>query len=350
MMTKVGMSISARSFSSTQLLRAANKPVPQSPSESKPAPAPAAATKSNPASPSPSPKTTLPPPRQQRAGSAFGEFLAASKKNIDAANEKAKYLKEHGAQYLVRPIGMNSPPRPADNSVKDKRTFAQKRADFVSYEKNIERRKELIGQMAESYFIDMHDYRKTQGKEWKAPQMFFRADKALYMPNFHGTTLASSAEKDTTSALKGKVSVVKLYSQLSGEHHVDSYFGSSAEAIADVSEESGYQTVDITVPDRKVNKWISKFFAFRTRRKLPKSRHDLFFYAQPLPDQLSHAIGQVNKYTGYVYIVDGDCKIRWAACAKAMEEEKESFRKCLKGVVAEHKVRLRKSSSSSPKA
>lgn len=196
--------------------------------------------------------------------------------------------------------------------------------------------------MSESYFTDMHEYRSTAGKEWKAPQMFFRADKSFYMPNFQGSTLVSSKIKDSTSVLKDKVSVVKIYTSLSGENHVNSYFDSPGKASAEPDPALGYQIIDITVLDRPVNRWISKFFAFRTRRRLPKTQHDLFFYAQPLPDQLSSAIGQINRYTGYLYIVDGDCKIRWAACAKAIEEEKESFERCLKGVIAEHRMRTRK--------
>ena len=35
-----------------------------------------------------------------------------------------------------------------------------------------------------------------------------------------------------------------------------------------------------------------------------------------------------NSRIGYVYLVDENLKIRWAACADAMEEEEEALVRC----------------------
>jgi len=39
-------------------------------------------------------------------------------------------------------------------------------------------------------------------------------------------------------------------------------------------------------------------------------------------------MGMVNKHIGYVYLVDENCKIRWAGGGFAREEEKMSLRNC----------------------
>ncbi|KAK9492752.1 ATP10 protein-domain-containing protein [Lipomyces doorenjongii] len=298
-------------------------------------PLPADAQSSSPiSSGASSPSTQLPNPTRKPINNpdvaAALNALASSKK------------KDNNGNYLIRPIGMRSPPKPTDNTGIDKRTFAQKRADFVDYDKHIEKRRELVREFTKSYFSEMHQYKKNMGKEWIAPKMFFRADKALYMPNFYGTTLASRKATDTTSALKGNLSIVKIYSSVSGERQVNSYFDSPEKALADVREEEGYQIVDITIPESFVKAWISKFFQYRTKNVVGKTRHSKFFYAQKLPGQLNLAIGAANQYCGYVYLVDRDCKVRWAAGGYATAEEKDSMQRCLLGLVAEDRARQNK--------
>ena len=39
-------------------------------------------------------------------------------------------------------------------------------------------------------------------------------------------------------------------------------------------------------------------------------------------------MGMVNKHIGYIYLVDENCKIRWAGCGFAMEDEDLSLRNC----------------------
>ena len=40
-------------------------------------------------------------------------------------------------------------------------------------------------------------------------------------------------------------------------------------------------------------------------------------------------MGMTNSRVGYVYLVDEQCKIRWAACADPMAEEIEALRTCM---------------------
>lgn len=44
-----------------------------------------------------------------------------------------------------------------------------------------------------------------------------------------------------------------------------------------------------------------------------------------LTDELRMDIGFINRRVGYVYLVDWDCKIRWAGSGNAEAEEREGL-------------------------
>lgn len=60
--------------------------------------------------------------------------------------------------------------------------------------------------------------------------------------------------------------------------------------------------------------------------------------------QLKEPLGITNKHVGYIYLVDPDCKIRWAGNAYATEEERQGLRKAVAVLMA--RVREGKETSS----
>lgn len=61
--------------------------------------------------------------------------------------------------------------------------------------------------------------------------------------------------------------------------------------------------------------------------------HDLTDCPLP-PLQLKEPLGITNKHVGYIYLVDPDCKIRWAGNAYATEEERQGLRKAVAVLIA----------------
>ena len=61
----------------------------------------------------------------------------------DAPKSYGKAVKEFTPKPLNRPIGYPNPPRAGQNTGIDNRSWSQRRADFVNYDKHIARRKEL---------------------------------------------------------------------------------------------------------------------------------------------------------------------------------------------------------------
>lgn len=62
-------------------------------------------------------------------------------------------------------------------------------------------------------------------------------------------------------------------------------------------------------------------------RRVEPLRRELFLpLAADIP-QVTRPLGIENQLLGYVYLVDENCKIRWAGCATAESGEAESLRK-----------------------
>lgn len=45
-------------------------------------------------------------------------------------------------------------------------------------------------------------------------------------------------------------------------------------------------------------------------------------------EYLREPLGMTNSRIGYIYLVDENLKVRWAACADAKEEEEEALIRC----------------------
>jgi ATPase complex subunit ATP10 len=60
-----------------------------------------------------------------------------------APKSYGKKVKEFTPLPLSRPIGLNYPPSPGQNTGVDPRSMKQRRDDFVDYSKHLQRREEL---------------------------------------------------------------------------------------------------------------------------------------------------------------------------------------------------------------
>lgn len=203
-------------------------------------------------------------------------------------------------------------------------------------------------EITKSHFAEIYKFRDTLGKAWIAPKAYFREDKSLYMPNIYGRTLNNSEKRGTTSVLSGKLSIVRIFTSLTGERQADSYFYPSLSATngknssienksqlekalheAAISvQEDGFQVVDINLPENFAKEFIVGMFIGKIKSQFSQTpgRADRYFIARKgISKELTAAIHLENKYTGYLYIVDKNCKIRWAACGQATDEERDSL-------------------------
>ncbi|KAJ4408626.1 Mitochondrial ATPase complex subunit atp10 [Gnomoniopsis sp. IMI 355080] len=245
---------------------------------------------------------------------------------------------------LLRPIGMQYPPKAGQNTGIDLRTRKQKRDDFVNWEKHLKRRAELKEQMIRPYFRDWKNLDLHHGKTFIAPPRLFKHDKSLYFPNLFGQTLLknTSLPRDTTPVLQGKASVVTLYSSTWAESQADSFM--SEKANPDLHEilkaHKGHaQLVRVNIEDQsRLRYWILRFIARWLRKNYPEEAWGKYFMVRAgISDEIRESIGYLNSKVGYIYLVDGDCKIRWAGSGPAKAEEVQSLTKGMRTLITEMK-------------
>ena len=245
---------------------------------------------------------------------------------------------------LSRPIGLPVPPQRNTNTGVDGRSWRQRRADFVSYDKHIERRKKLAETLYRPYFRDFSAMRHFKGKTFLSNERLFRGESALIFPNLRGRTLVSEGEdQDTTDVLvgKGRVSVVAVFSSGWAENQVKSFVGSDEgqnPELLELLKGNEAQLVEVNVEPNPLKWWILRAFAYRLRGE--RAREDwgkYFVVRRGFEEDVREAIGALNSRVGYVYLVDGEGKIRWAGSARAMDDEKESLNRGVRRLIAEAK-------------
>ena len=169
-----------------------------------------------------------------------------------------------------------------------------------------------------------------KGKTFFSNTKLFRAERALYFPNLQGVTLASPREvKDTTSVLEGKVSVVGIFCRDWAEKQTATFIGEKENPeLYEVFKAAGGMTqrVHINVEEESLRAWLIKLFIPRLRKLIPPYAHRRYFMVRRgFTEKLRMDLGRVNSMVGYVYLVDRNCKIRWAGSGIAEAGEKEGL-------------------------
>ena len=234
---------------------------------------------------------------------------------------------------LGRPIGFPDPPSPGENTgtVKVKKDYS----GMTMSQRNLAKRADLVEKWGTNYFRDFKNIRKYRsGKTFMANPRIFRKEASLYFPNFRGETLVES-QADTTTVLQGRVTVVNVYSSQWGESQARSFTGmkENPELQEILRENQGTaQMVDINIEENSLKAWIIALFKWQLKAKRSQEEWGRYFIVRKgVSEKIRETIGLLNGRVGYVYVVDEECRIRWAGSGDAegteMQDMNKGFRK-----------------------
>lgn len=209
-------------------------------------------------------------------------------------------------------------------------------------QRNLAKRADLVEKWGTNYFRDFKNIRKYRsGKTFMANPRIFRKEAALYFPNFHGETLAE-VSADTTNVLKGRVSVVNVYSSQWGETQARSFTGAKENPeLQKILKENGTvaQMVDINIEENSMKAWIIALFKWQLKAKRSQEEWGRYFIVRKgVSEKIREMIGLLNGRVGYVYVVDEECRIRWAGSGDAEGTEMQDMNKGFKKLVETRKA------------
>lgn len=183
-----------------------------------------------------------------------------------------------------------------------------------------------------------------KGKSFIAPPKLFKSDRALYFPNLHGQTLLKKAAlSDTTPVLEDKVSVVSVFSSAWAENQAATFASEkhNPELHEAVRNSGGAaQIVQINIEENSLKAMIIKLFMGSLRRRIGQQNWGRYYLVRKgLSEETRDAIGLLNSKVGYTYLLDGECKIRWAGSGPSEQDEKVGLVKGVRRLVEELKTR-----------
>ena len=172
--------------------------------------------------------------------------------------------------------------------------------------------------------------RLHKGKSFLAPPRLFKAERALFFPNFHGQTLhKDKLLRDTTPLLSDKISIVSVFSSRWAENQALTFSSEKQNPeINEVVKNSGglAQMVKINIEDNALKAWLVRIFMGGLRKSFGESNWGRYFLVRnEITNEIRDAVGLLNGKVGYTYLLDGQCRIRWAASGVAEGGEKEGL-------------------------
>lgn len=195
---------------------------------------------------------------------------------------------------------------------------------------------------------DFHVFTKTKGRLFESPPSYFRADKALYFPNIRGKTLTGKRMDLLDIIDKSKITILRVYSTDAGFEMTNDYF-KVPNSQDNYLSETGNRVFEQEFPNAQIveiilSENISKHLVhtFVTPAKVAKTRpacqHERYLIAMrdtALSRNDREKLLLTNGYSGYVYVLDSNYKIRWAGSGWPVENEVTTLWKSVRHLLKE---------------
>lgn len=198
---------------------------------------------------------------------------------------------------------------------------------------------------------DFHVFTKTKGRLFESPPSYFRADKALYFPNIRGKTLTGKRMDLLDIIDKSKITILRVYSTDAGFEMTNDYFkvpNSEDSYLTDTGikvfqqEFPNAQIVEIilseNVSKHLVHTFVTPAKVAKTRPEVQHERYLIAMRDSVLSRNDREKLLLTNGYSGYVYVLDPNYKIRWAGSGWPTANEVTTLWKSVKHLLKEKTI------------
>jgi len=155
--------------------------------------------------------------------------------------------------------------------------------------------------------------------------VLIREDKALYFPNIEGKVLTNCAVTHSTDLCKGHISVVNIITTKLSDTQIQAY---GAPTLEKYKDHPLFRYVQINLQENAAKSFLVMLFLNSLRSQNPSYLHPTYLVSKQNMEYLREPMGLENKYVGHVYLLDQNCKIRWAAGADPTPEEIINLERC----------------------
>lgn len=136
--------------------------------------------------------------------------------------------------------------------------------------------------------------------------------------------------------LRNKISVVSIFSGTWAEKQAKTFVATPVLDSLLSEHKDLCQHVRINVEDDGLKRMLIKLFKGSIRREIGEPNWGKYFIVKnALSDEIRENVGLLNSKVGYVYLVDSQCRIRWAGSGEAQDDEKEGLAKGLQRLILE---------------
>lgn len=86
--------------------------------------------------------------------------------------------------------------------------------------------------------------------------------------------------------------------------------------------------VQINLQENALKSFLVSLFMSNLRGQTPPALHSTYMLSHQNMEYLKAPLGLDNKFVGYVYLLDENCKIRWAGCGDVKDDEAVALERC----------------------
>jgi ATPase complex subunit ATP10 len=267
----------------------------------------------------------------------FAQVLVAAAGPSDGvALQQARGMKLFEVGIVMRPILRRSLAATSADQMRSRSPCSQ----LFSKEKRAERRKKLHEDLQRGYFDDFKDFRDNQGKAFFAADRLTPPSQSAAFPPLQaalpdGTTTTFPPAADRNSA--PAVSLVCVAFRAGAQGMLEAWAAPFSRRFG-ARPGTGAALVELSLVESRVMAlWPFRGVLLRSGERSQAS------YAMPATylyhfgdgEALQAALRMNNRLTGYVYLLDGQGRVRWRGSGKPEERELTAMDKCAEELVQE---------------